>query len=101
MEDENLIKSSKDFEYDLKWTANSMYGASIDTVRFIGIKPSWRSNLRFADPSLQTVTTIMQLLLALMDHPEVLKKAQQEIDAVVGQDRLPGFEDRKSLPYGK
>jgi cytochrome P450 len=36
----------------------------------------------------------------MMDHPEVLKKAQQEIDAVVGQDRLPTFKDRASLPYG-
>lgn len=32
-------------------------------------------------------------------HPEVMKKAQTEIDAVVGNDRLPGFGDRKNLPY--
>jgi cytochrome P450 len=31
--------------------------------------------------------------------PEVLRKAQQEIDRVVGRDRLPTFEDWESLPY--
>ena len=32
-------------------------------------------------------------------HPEVVVKAQQEIDAVIGSDRLPNFGDRASLPY--
>ena len=32
-------------------------------------------------------------------YPEVQKKAQAEIDAVVGPHRLPNFEDRLSLPY--
>ena len=32
-------------------------------------------------------------------YPEVQKKAQAEIDSVVGPNRLPNFEDRPSLPY--
>ena len=32
-------------------------------------------------------------------YPEVQKKAQAEIDAVVGSNRLPDFHDRPSLPY--
>ena len=32
-------------------------------------------------------------------YPEVQKKAQAEIDAVVGPSRLPDFDDRPSLPY--
>ena len=32
-------------------------------------------------------------------YPEVQKKAQAEIDAVVGPSRLPDFHDRPSLPY--
>lgn len=32
-------------------------------------------------------------------HPEVARTAQQEIDTVIGRDRLPNFEDRPSLPY--
>ena len=31
--------------------------------------------------------------------PDVQKKAQAEIDLVVGPDRLPSFADRDSLPY--
>ncbi|KAG6836865.1 hypothetical protein H0H93_002108 [Arthromyces matolae] len=32
-------------------------------------------------------------------NPEVARKAQAEIDSVVGEDRLPTLEDRSSLPY--
>jgi len=31
--------------------------------------------------------------------PDVQKKAQAEIDAVVGPDRLPSLADRDTLPY--
>jgi len=37
--------------------------------------------------------------LATATNPEARKKAQAEIDQVVGRDRLPGFDDRPSLPY--
>ncbi len=32
-------------------------------------------------------------------YPEVQKKAQAELDAVVGPNRLPTFQDRPNLPY--
>ena len=32
-------------------------------------------------------------------YPEVQKKAQAEIDTIVGPNRLPDFHDRPSLPY--
>jgi len=32
-------------------------------------------------------------------NPEVQKKAQAELDAIVGTDRLPSFNDRENLPY--
>jgi len=31
--------------------------------------------------------------------PEVQRKAQAEIDAVIGTDRLPTYTDRESLPF--
>jgi cytochrome P450 len=42
---------------------------------------------------------VQTLFLAMALYPEVQKKAQAEIDAVVGPDRLPDFHDRPSLPY--
>ena len=32
-------------------------------------------------------------------YPEVQKKAQAEIDTIIGPNRLPDFHDRPSLPY--
>ena len=32
-------------------------------------------------------------------YPEAQRKAQEEIDAVVGTHRLPNIDDRDSLPY--
>ena len=37
--------------------------------------------------------------LAMTMYPEVLKKAQAEMDAVVGNERLPTAEDHDALPY--
>ena len=32
-------------------------------------------------------------------YPEVQRRAQEQLDAVVGRDRLPTFEDIEALPY--
>jgi cytochrome P450 len=42
---------------------------------------------------------MMTFLIASLLHPELQKKAQDEIDAVVGRERLPTFEDRPKLPF--
>ena len=41
----------------------------------------------------------MTFILAMLKNPEVQRKAQEEIYSVVGNDRLPSFEDREQLPY--
>ncbi|KAH9849405.1 cytochrome P450 [Lenzites betulinus] len=64
-------------EIDIKWTANTMYIASIDTI----------------------LTTLSQFILALVRSPDVMHKAQAEIDSVTGGLRLPNFGDRPALPY--
>ncbi|KAJ6508710.1 cytochrome P450 [Mycena sanguinolenta] len=46
-----------------------------------------------------TVSALASFFLAMATHPDVQKKAQIEIDTVVGTHRLPGFDDRSSLPY--
>ncbi|KAJ8495827.1 hypothetical protein ONZ51_g1458 [Trametes cubensis] len=49
-----------------------------------------------ADTSFSTLQTFF---LAMALHPDVQRKAQAELDAVIGPMRLPDFEDQKSLPY--
>lgn len=64
-------------DHDLRWTANSMYSGGVDT----------------------SLTLIMHFMLAMMQHQHVLKRAQAEIDSVIGGERLPTFEDKERLPY--
>ncbi|KAF8810286.1 cytochrome P450 [Phlegmacium glaucopus] len=64
-------------EHDIKWSALSLYGGGADT----------------------TVSTIYAFFSAMTVYPDVARKAQAEIDAVVGTDRLPTFSDRENLPY--
>jgi len=47
----------------------------------------------------QTVSTLTSFVLVMLPYREVQMKARKELDAVVGQDRLPEFSDRPSLPY--
>ncbi|KAF9257322.1 cytochrome P450 [Marasmius fiardii PR-910] len=61
----------------IRETAASMYEAGTDTV----------------------FTGLVTFFLAMTCFPEYAAKAQQEIDRVVGRDRLPDFADRESLPY--
>jgi hypothetical protein len=42
---------------------------------------------------------VQTLFLAMALYPKVQKKAQAEIDAVVGPNRFPDFHDRPFLPY--
>jgi len=46
-----------------------------------------------------TVAALGTFFLSMALHPEQQRKAQEEIDRVVGSDRLPVFEDRPALPY--
>ena len=43
----------------------------------------------------------MTVFLAMVLYPDVQRKAQEEIDKVVGKDTLPTFDDMESLPYVK
>ncbi|KAF5327069.1 hypothetical protein D9619_004660 [Psilocybe cf. subviscida] len=46
-----------------------------------------------------TVSAIQTFFLAMALYPDVQKRAQAELDIVVGPHRLPEFSDRASLPY--
>ncbi|TFY56486.1 hypothetical protein EVJ58_g7609 [Rhodofomes roseus] len=46
-----------------------------------------------------TKSVLHSFVLAMVLHPETYRKAQQEMDTVLGRDRLPTLEHRDSLPY--
>jgi cytochrome P450 len=47
----------------------------------------------------QTTSTLATFILAMVLNPQVLHKAQAELDEVVGYSRLPDEKDRPHLPY--
>jgi cytochrome P450 len=47
----------------------------------------------------QTVSAMTTLFYVMAMNPQVLKKAQEELDRVVGTDRLPAMSDLDQLPY--
>ncbi|TVY21370.1 Cytochrome P450 monooxygenase psiH [Lachnellula arida] len=46
-----------------------------------------------------TMTTLVVFILMMMCNQEVQKKAQAEVDAAIGSDRLPEFDDLEGLTY--
>ncbi|KAJ8520800.1 hypothetical protein ONZ45_g2406 [Pleurotus djamor] len=76
LEQTELPLSDRDME-DIKGVAAVIYAAGADST--------WSSLVTF--------------ILAIVLNPEVQKKGQEEIDRVVGSDRLPTFDDYDALPY--
>lgn len=87
-----------------KWSTLILYLAGADTVGVPFALPgtpdmlSWRLNSS-AYFSRQTVASLCNFFLAMMLHPEVQRKAQEEIDRVIGENRLPLSADRENLPF--
>jgi hypothetical protein len=46
-----------------------------------------------------TAITIETFILFMLSHPHILRRVREEMDAVVGDDRMPNFEDEGKLPY--
>ncbi|KAJ3563157.1 hypothetical protein NP233_g9122 [Leucocoprinus birnbaumii] len=63
-------------EFDIKWSAGSLYGGGADTSRLF-----------------------YAFFKAMVLFPDVAMNAQAEIDSVIGQDRLPSLADKTNLPY--
>jgi hypothetical protein len=80
-------------ESDVMWTATSLYTGGSDTVRRCLVH-FWLSNAY-----LQTIAGLRAFIGLMCMHPHVQKRAQEEIDTVVGGGRLPTLADKPSLPY--
>ncbi|XP_064157429.1 cytochrome P450 2C20-like isoform X5 [Anguilla rostrata] len=46
-----------------------------------------------------TSTTLRYSIMMLIKYPQIQERIQLEIDTVIGRERLPLMEDRKSLPF--
>ncbi|KAJ6477534.1 putative monooxygenase [Mycena sanguinolenta] len=68
---------SEEQEERLVWAAGSLLGGGLDT----------------------NTSSILTFFLAMILNPSIQRKAQEEIDRVIGPDRLPVIQDRASLPY--
>lgn len=56
-------------------------------------------HIQLAERRAQTISALSSFLLALLLYPDVQRRAQAEIDHVIGRSRLPAFSDRPRLPY--
>lgn len=83
-------------QYTNKFSAFSLYAGGADTVSSF---PSSVSSVKSSSNLSQTVSSMMCFFLAMTLYPEAQRRAQEEIDSVVGQDRLPTAADRDNLPY--
>jgi len=46
-----------------------------------------------------TASYLLTVVLAMVQFPDVQRKAQEEIDRVVGIHRMPTLEDFEHMPY--
>jgi cytochrome P450 len=76
-DDKDGFKLKAEDEEQMKWALGALYGGGADTI----------------------VSSLASFILAMMKFPHVQQRAQQEIDQVIGPDRLPQFEDLEKLPY--
>ncbi|KAF7980672.1 hypothetical protein HWV62_37099 [Athelia sp. TMB] len=53
----------------------------------------------FAAASDSSALTMRTFFLAMLKYPDVQKKAQKELDTVLGPNHIPSFADKDSLPY--
>ena len=82
-------------EWNVKWAASSIFTGGTDSVSLLLLHNNGEG-LRVLH---QPISALKSFVLAMLLFPEVQKKAQDEIDRVIGTDRLPSLQDRDQLPY--
>ncbi|PGH01629.1 hypothetical protein AJ79_07877 [Helicocarpus griseus UAMH5409] len=83
----------------LHWNWTKELVLSPETEGLPEIEVSYNLGI-ISDAGLETTAVQMAMFtLACLSYPSFISKAQVELDAVVGPDRLPDFSDRPNLPY--
>ncbi|XP_028172630.1 cytochrome P450 18a1 [Ostrinia furnacalis] len=67
----------RDHELQLKQILGDLFSAGMETIK----------------------SSLLWMIVFMLRNPEVKRKVQEELDAVVGRDRLPNIEDMPNLPY--
>ncbi|KAH9972013.1 cytochrome P450 [Lactifluus volemus] len=79
------------------------FGASLlqrpDHNRLSDPEMTFLAGVLYLAGSETTATTLSWWTLAMIAFPEVQRRAQAELDAVIGRERLPTFADSPRLPY--
>ncbi|OBZ66568.1 Fumitremorgin C synthase [Grifola frondosa] len=73
--------------------------ATMDALGFSEVELAYAVSAPFGAGIDTTVGSVEVFLLAALHFPAAAKKAQEELDRVVGRDRLPTFDDEPALPY--
>ncbi|KAI0345584.1 cytochrome P450 [Trametopsis cervina] len=60
---------------------------------------AWLTEFLLGAGAETTSTTLLNFVLAMRLHPESMRKAQAELDSVIGRENMPQFQDRDKLPY--
>ncbi|KAJ3556207.1 hypothetical protein NM688_g2152 [Phlebia brevispora] len=60
---------------------------------------AWLAGTMFTAGMETTAAALSFFVLAMVLHPDIMHRAQAEIDNVIGRDRLPSFADETDLPY--
>ncbi|KAH9035789.1 cytochrome P450 [Lactarius pseudohatsudake] len=80
----------------------SLVGTLINDAEKHGLsdrESSWVAAMMYGAGSNSTAVSLAWWMLAMVTYPEVQKRAQAELDAVVGRERTPTFADFQHLPY--
>ncbi|XP_072943520.1 cytochrome P450 18a1 [Epargyreus clarus] len=67
----------RDHELQLKQILGDLFSAGMETIK----------------------SSLLWMIVFMLRNPDVKRKVQEELDAVVGRERLPTIEDMPSLPY--
>ncbi|KAJ3563543.1 hypothetical protein NP233_g8874 [Leucocoprinus birnbaumii] len=98
--DTTLKESERAFDAIAQASApGTFFVEIIPILRYI---PEWVPGAGFKVLARATDTTsaaVTTFILAMLLNPRVQNLAQQEIDAVIGRERLPNFSDLPHLPY--